>query len=91
MTDHKALIAEARGWADKIGNPFDRGEMTNAELIRAMDVFESAFDALEVATAERAVVEAQALERVIERYRSNAGGFIYWLEGELAEIRKGRQ
>ena len=84
MTDYKALIAEARMFAEA------RGERRDTAIVSRLA------DALEAATAERAVVEAQALEQAAEDMERSwryglVGSALAWLRARAVEIREGRQ
>ena len=87
MTDHKALIALVRDSIAEDGRSF--------VYVPAPDAVAALADALESASVERAVVEAQALEQAAdagERLISNKqGGFSHWLRARAVEIREGRQ
>jgi hypothetical protein len=48
MTNEE-LIATARRWNDRIGNPFDRGSLSSSDLNAAVTAIESALTALEAA------------------------------------------
>ena len=89
MREHEALVAEARGQA----KCYSEGGLR--ALIRSLA------GALETATVERAVVEAQALEQAAgDMYRQAGdmygqavvlGGAPGWLRARAVEIREGRQ
>ena len=82
MREHEALVAEARGQA----KCYSEGGLR--ALIRSLA------GALETATVERAVVEAQALEQAAGDMYGQAvvlGGAPGWLRARAVEIREGRQ
>lgn len=83
MSDVKGLIADARGYA-------------KADAGYSKALLEDLADALEAATVERAVVEAQALEQAADALFSistNKGerDSASWLRARAVEIREGRQ
>ena len=81
-TDHKRLVAEARMFAEA------RGDRRDTTIVNRLA------DALEAATVERAVVEAQALEQAAGDMYGQAvvlGGAPGWLRARAVEIREGRQ
>lgn len=85
-TDHKRLVAEARMFAEA------RGDRRDTTIVNRLA------DALEAASVERAVVEAQALERAALDLFKDKGvpeiqrlTFGPWLHARAVEIREGRQ
>lgn len=91
MNDVKALIAEARHQLmeqERLYGPIRAGHWAHMAHRLA--------DALEAASVERAVVEAQALEQAADdmerswRYGLVGSGFA-WLRARAVEIREGRQ
>jgi hypothetical protein len=87
MTDHKALIAEARQLEKAYGKSHGM-----------LSVMSRLADALESASVERAVVEAQALEQAVEFLATTPavtiagkGGAAELLRARAVEIREGRQ
>lgn len=91
MTNHKALIARLQdameGYdSDTLGD--DPHEFDSWQLLY------DAKAALEALIAERAVVEAQALEQAADDMFGQAvvlGGVPGWLRARAVEIREGRQ
>lgn len=89
MTDHKALIAEARRY----------GVTESSGSFKTDALLDRLADALEAASAERAVVEAQALEQAAayaNQMHAEQGGLgearirADWLRERAVEIREGR-
>lgn len=59
----KELIATARKWNDRIGNPLARGVMSSAEINIAVTAIETALSAAEAAQADLAARDATSLPR----------------------------
>ncbi len=57
--DNAELIAEARRWNDKIGNPFDRMQLTDVDLRSAVFAIERALEALERVTPREVTTVAE--------------------------------
>jgi acid phosphatase family membrane protein YuiD len=73
MSDNEELVAEARKWNDRIGNPIARGVMSSSDVNAAVAAIESAIAALEAAQADLAACEAV----IAAIHESDANGIKY--------------